>query len=335
MIFRQGLSVTGLAVFAIAVGYFQLPAVTQQLNSSQFPRQTEPHESLPGIPMDDASDGVIPPGALGIPDPSNFNDPVDPAQPQPPRLDPAPGVLPGPSSAPAGLARQATRHIKVFALEHSDASVMNMTLQQLYQDENINLTSDATTNSLVVRGSASDLEEIEALLTRLDTPPRTTNSVLAGQANMSSPKASALDETAEASVGSVPASRGAGGAFSNALNTLQQLQFNNRQIDSIAEKCRSQTGRERDVSEGELKEALTRAFDLKQSLQRIETDALERRIAGIRAMLQSRAQVKETIVERRARQLLKEKPGPLQDPTPASPESEAPSYGSGGFSTSN
>lgn len=74
------------------------------------------------------------------------------------------------ASAPSGEVSQATE-LRVFALMHSPVDSVSDAVRQLFGRRSIEVSTDVPGNRLLVRGSASQLAEVEALLLRIDSPP--------------------------------------------------------------------------------------------------------------------------------------------------------------------
>jgi hypothetical protein len=80
-----------------------------------------------------------------------------------------------PPQAPAGAPAGGAPEIKVFRLKNAMAPDVERILSKLFQaggraGANLRFASDERTNSLLVSGPSSQLDEIEAVLNRLDTP---------------------------------------------------------------------------------------------------------------------------------------------------------------------
>ena len=75
---------------------------------------------------------------------------------------------PSPPAGPPGAAPE----FRVFRLRNARAADMERTLAKLFQGRGttLRIASDERTNSLLASGSATQLDEIEAILSKLDTP---------------------------------------------------------------------------------------------------------------------------------------------------------------------
>jgi type II secretory pathway component GspD/PulD (secretin) len=69
---------------------------------------------------------------------------------------------------PEKAAAAPVEELRVFALQHASAEAIAKTLQKVFVDRNLQLAPEARTNNLIVRGGPQQLQEIEALLQRMD-----------------------------------------------------------------------------------------------------------------------------------------------------------------------
>jgi type II secretory pathway component GspD/PulD (secretin) len=91
-----------------------------------------------------------------------------------PRLPRGAGAVAGPPQALAGAPVAGPQELRVFRLKNAAAADMERLLSKLFPGGRagggLRLASDERTNSVLVYGPPTQLDEIEAILTRLDTP---------------------------------------------------------------------------------------------------------------------------------------------------------------------
>ncbi len=66
--------------------------------------------------------------------------------------------------------KEEVEEIKVFSLAHADVATIEPVILTVLQDENVRLSIDPRTNSIIVMGGNHELEKMEALLQVLDVP---------------------------------------------------------------------------------------------------------------------------------------------------------------------
>ena len=86
---------------------------------------------------------------------------------------PADTLTPNPSPRGRGEPEGAAS-VKVFALQHAQATEVAEVLKQVYDKGPAKIVPDARTNSVIVTGPEAQLREIEALLLKLDEGGRQT-----------------------------------------------------------------------------------------------------------------------------------------------------------------
>jgi hypothetical protein len=84
-----------------------------------------------------------------------------------------PAAAPPRPPAPAAPAAASAPEIKMFRLKNARAADMERTLAKMFQGggrAGLRIASDERTNSVLVSGAPTQLDEVEAVLNRLDTP---------------------------------------------------------------------------------------------------------------------------------------------------------------------
>jgi type II secretory pathway component GspD/PulD (secretin) len=193
------------------------------------------------------------------------------------------------------------QEIKVFSLQYIAAIEAQRILADLFGRDLAAISADQRVNSLVVRGQAERLAEIEVILKRLDEKPAEivaqpaldkvqTNGISDPQSNSSGRNANDFGSSIE--------------AFRRRLNELEKPVF------ELAEKLRSS---EAAFGKGHLNSAKLRAdlralvqqsFVARQEIQRAELVEFSRRLQLMQQTIEARDRISEKIVDRRMEELL-------------------------------
>ena len=173
--------------------------------------------------------------------------------------------------------------VRVFALKNSQATSTTDLLLQLFTAKPFRADADELHNSVVVTGSAEQLQAVEALLLKLDVAP--------GELNAK------------------PVPDGKSAAVQDASKTLEQqgaelrtdYETANRQARDLAESLRQTPDA---AKKAELRTAVQRTFTLRQSLLRAELLEMQTRLLQTQHSLDMRDRIADQIVDRRVEDLL-------------------------------
>jgi len=173
--------------------------------------------------------------------------------------------------------------IRIFALKNSQATSTTDLLLQLFTAKPFRADADELHNSVVVTGSAEQLQAVEALLLKLDVAP--------GELNAK------------------PVPDGKSAAVQDASKTLEQqgaelrtdYETANRQARDLAESLRQTPDA---AKKAELRTAVQRAFTLRQSLLQAELLEMQTRLLQTQHSLDMRDRIADQIVDRRVEDLL-------------------------------
>jgi len=173
--------------------------------------------------------------------------------------------------------------IRIFALKNSQATSTTDLLLQLFTAKPFRADADELHNSVVVTGSAEQLQAVEALLLKLDVAP--------GELNAK------------------PVPDGKSAAVQDASKTLEQqgaelrtdYETANRQARDLAESLRQTPDA---AKKAELRTAVQRTFTLRQSLLRAELLEMQTRLLQTQQSLDMRERIADQIVDRRVEDLL-------------------------------
>ena len=187
-------------------------------------------------------------------------------------------------SGEAEPAREAqASEIRVFALKNSQAVPTAELLMQLITVKPFRAVADAPHNSVVVIGSTEQLQAVEALLLKLDEPPREP---------IAEPKhdgKSAVGEDASKQIEQQVAQLRV--AYETANKLAHELAQSLRKTPDTGKKP-------------ELRTAVQRAFTLRQSLLRTELLEMQTRLIQTQQSMDMRERIADQIVDRRVEDLL-------------------------------
>jgi hypothetical protein len=186
--------------------------------------------------------------------------------------------------------------IKIFKLLHAPAISSEETIMRLYVDAlhsgRLSMSADTRTNSLIMRGPSELLSTIEAVLLTLDDAATVAGDdalkpEAAGQPDVPKGKFRP-DRSPLAAEYRQHESLAAGlaAAYRNEQTTSRPDEQKLRQLKT------------------QLREAVQAAFDVRQKLQRAETDRLRERLAQIERQIGSRQQRAQEIIDTRVEELL-------------------------------
>ena len=215
-----------------------------------------------------------------------------------------------PKLAQAIAQPQASEVLKVFDLKHLDAANAAKMLQSLFKPSELTAVADQRLGDLVIRGDAQVLDEVEVLLLRLDEP---------GASNMAKPGAAqkpidrnradtlaSLEELHQALTGGQAAAE----AIEDSNTTVDSLRGQLRQVEAQTQKVarllqsRADSKQGYEAEKNELRQQLTQAFRLRQSLQRAEVHEFLIRLLQMAQTIELREVIASEIVEHRIRELL-------------------------------
>lgn len=258
------------------------------------------------------------------------NDPVTPTITQSPVITGARSLtstpddeLASPSAAPQKSSRPAPTEVapatlvKVFALKNSHAATVARIIEQLYGRE-FSAAADERTNSLIVRGPDKRIQEIEALLMRVDDAAAPAPSGSSGQPE-TSPAGSGFKVHVPA-LGPTPLSIDLNGGASPSKVFSFNVGISRESADELRKRSQVLEQQSRELaeqlkgpfpnpSEAEKKKELLRstvqqAFAARQALLRAENAELAKRLHALQQSIEIRDRVSQQIIDRRIDDLL-------------------------------
>ena len=193
------------------------------------------------------------------------------------------------------------QEIKVFALQYIAAIEAQRILDDLFGKDLVAISADQRVNSLVVRGQADRLAEIEVILKRLDEKPAEivkqpasdkvqTNGISGPHSNSSGRTSNDFGSPIE--------------AFRRRLNELETP------VLELAEKlrsCEAEFGKDHLNStklRADLRALVQQSFVARQEIQRAELVEFSRRLQLMQQTIEARDRISEKIVDRRMEELL-------------------------------
>ncbi|RPI81061.1 MAG: hypothetical protein EHM42_11220, partial [Planctomycetaceae bacterium] len=205
----------------------------------------------------------------------------------------------------------AAETVRVFTLAHTSSAATARLVQQLYARQRVAVAEDSRTNTVVLRANPRLLDEIEAVIQKVDSARAATSEI---SAQRQSGDEGALQVKPGAGMSATMALRmreamnGAGGA------TLLRQEFQRLDVQSArtaAALRELQTAGGKDGSDSRLANLrqqlvteISAAFDARQRLHQLELSLLKERVARLQQAVTSREQIREAIIERRAQDLL-------------------------------
>ena len=198
------------------------------------------------------------------------------------------------TAAPAQDGKPSTNEIRVFKLQYVRSSETGPTLSQLFDD--VVITGDERTNSLIVRGTPEELEEIETLLKKLDESANVpATGYLPGTRYQQAVRgyAAALPRPAQQSP------------------LQEEYQRLEGEIAKMADVCRklesdptAVSDKRRDDLVEQLSQLITKAFDIRQEMRREDVQRLRDRLKQVETTVNKREEAKNEIIEHRVASLL-------------------------------
>jgi hypothetical protein len=191
--------------------------------------------------------------------------------------------------------------IRLFELKHVLSESLTATLQQLFPDKLLIGVSPGR-NQLIVRGTASQLDEVSALLERLDQPAE------------SDAKEVALQPTSKLQTGAQSQPGGAN-FIAPTSRAVWQQQYTAREqaAADLAQKCRTlatkadrspQEAQQFDALRDQLRAVVSETFTARQELHRAELAELQQRMVRVQQTLEVRDRIQNQIIDRRVEDLL-------------------------------
>jgi len=173
--------------------------------------------------------------------------------------------------------------IRIFALKNSQATSTTDLLLQLFTAKPFRADADELHNSVVVTGSAEELQAVEALLLKLDETPRELSAK--------------PEQDGKSAVGEDPSKT----PQQQVAELRTDYETANRQAHDLAEFLRETPDA---AKKAELRTAVQRAFTLRQSLLRTELLEMKARLEKTQQSLDMRDRIADQIVDRRVEDLL-------------------------------
>jgi membrane-associated protease RseP (regulator of RpoE activity) len=208
--------------------------------------------------------------------------------------------------------------LRVLALKHVRATDAVRIVEQM-NNKALSVAVAERTNSLIVRGTRPVLEEVAALLQRLDTQepvtePASAASATGGDGTGLRVNVPALGPEPLALDFSVPVSSAQGQTFSFSIGLNGQSADNlQRQYEALEQRTRNLSDELRkplpDPATGEtlksqLRDTVRQAFETRQNLQRAELAEFAQRLKEIHESIELRDKVSQQIIDRRVDELL-------------------------------
>ncbi len=202
-----------------------------------------------------------------------------------------------PEAAPAVSA------FKVFTFQHAQATEVAEVLKQVYDRGPSKIVPDARTNSVIVTGPEKQVQEIEALLLKLDEADG--NARVQPKARVV-PLEIAPTEGGSRLPGSVPLKVEVSEASAKELQQqLIQLRKDYEAADAQAHQLAGQLKQSPDeAKKAELSIAVQRAFTARQSLLRAELLEMQTRLLQTQRSIDLRERISDQIIQRRVEDLL-------------------------------
>jgi hypothetical protein len=198
------------------------------------------------------------------------------------------------TAAPAQDERPPANEIRVFKLQYVRSSETGPTLSQLFDD--VVITGDERTNSLIVRGTPEELEEIGALLKKLDESANVPGTrYVPGLRYQQAVRgyAAALPRPTKQSP------------------LQKEYQRLEGEITKTADMCRqlendptAVSDKRRDDLVEQLSQLITKAFDVRQEMRREDVQRLRDRLKQVETTVNKREEAKDEIIEHRVASLL-------------------------------
>ena len=205
------------------------------------------------------------------------------------------------SNVPAPTVTVDEEQLKIFHLQHSDANQTAAVIEQLFAGAIVKVAVDTRTNSLIVRSSEPLLQQIEAILLRLDEQPDQRAPIASSTTGTNANSAITImpDPTSTSNPPGVPIAE-----YRRRLNELELP------LLQLAEKVRSTEasfGKEHPESleqRADLRESIQKTFAARQEIQRAELAEFTRRLQHMQQSIDARDRIADKIVDRRLEEFL-------------------------------
>lgn len=207
---------------------------------------------------------------------------------------------------------ESDRSVKVFRLANASATATARLLQQLYanSESGMRIAEDARTNSLFIIGRSDRLNEIGAVVEILDQNPDSVRP--SGPAEHSDDRLQAGPTGVPAAIPNDPSRPVDQAADTETNRWRREFQRLDQQSAKTAVQLRRQSGDRSQTTAELLKTSLGQqlvqevalAFAARQKLQQAELAQLKQRVARLQQAVESREQIRQAIIERRAEDLL-------------------------------
>jgi Bacterial type II/III secretion system short domain len=217
----------------------------------------------------------------------------------------------------SNVPQAANDEIKVFRFQYADPSMAAETLQTLFAKEPLQISADRRTMSLIVKGNAEILMQVEAILMRLDVDSPT----VAGLPKIDRPAPERPRERFPALPdGPVVKNlleqlHSQEAAAASLAATIRQLQVN-----GPAPANQKQLG----DAQRKLKNLLNTAFGLKLQLEELQVQELRSRLGQLERQIGQRNELREKIIDRRARDLIEGEGVQWESPGTGTPKQASP-----------
>lgn len=223
-------------------------------------------------------------------------------------------------------ALKAHQMVRVFNLRYSDALGVLGVLGDLgFKRERLSLAADQRTNSILVRGTKDDLEEVESLLMRLDDarePGNEKREETEAQLREFEQTRNELRlrfgdqhpnvRTVQRSIEFLRSQQ----ALENDLPgseslTRQAYEKNERMAATVARRWRQEQSKEKPSKEtladyeSKVKQHVETAYSLRKKLKKYEIDRVKKQIESVERRLRERDRIADRIIHRRVDDLLK------------------------------
>ena len=231
---------------------------------------------------DDLKDGASPFGGVGVRDSSSNAD------------------LPA-SNVPAPTVTVDEEQLKIFHLQHSDANQTAAVIEQLFGGAIVTVAVDVRTNSLIVRSNEPLLQQIEAILLRLDEQPGKQAPIasLTTGTDANSTITIMPDPTSTSEPPIVPIAE-----YRRRLNELElpllQLAEKVRSVEASLGKDHPESLKQR----ADLRALVQQTFAARQEIQRAELAEFTRRLQRMQQSIDARDRIADKIVDRRLEEFL-------------------------------
>ncbi|MEX2172872.1 MAG: secretin N-terminal domain-containing protein [Pirellulaceae bacterium] len=198
---------------------------------------------------------------------------------------------------PAPAAEEPAVVTRVYDLQHAQAASVHDMLFFLFQRRvfsgELDFAAEPSVNRLVVRGTAKDIEEIDAILKQIDRPGK------AGDEQSGSGGAAEMRDTPGGDSGMM-----LGGPTVSRDVLQQEYDALEKEAAELARELRKPMGMGGSAAREKLRALVAQAFAARQQLHQAELAALAERLQKTRETLAMRQRIQKTIIDRRVEDLL-------------------------------